>query len=94
MLPVKTKSLLKSPLAFAILTALYAGNLMAATESVERVAPESEKMEVIVVNADFSHVSLDKMPSSVTVIDAQQLADEGAQHFEDVLNSIANFNWW
>ncbi|GAA0784455.1 MULTISPECIES: TonB-dependent receptor [Pseudomonadati] len=93
MLPVKTKSLLKSPLAFAILTALYAGNLMAATESVERVAPESEKMEVIVVNADFSHVSLDKMPSSVTVIDAQQLADEGAQHFEDVLNSIANFNW-
>ncbi|MCT7943273.1 TonB-dependent receptor [Shewanella holmiensis] len=93
MLPVKTKSLLKTPLALAVMSALYAGNLMAATESVERVAPESEKMEVIVVNADFSHVSLDKMPSSVTVIDAQQLADEGAQHFEDVLNSIANFNW-
>ncbi|MCW3171739.1 TonB-dependent receptor [Shewanella subflava] len=93
MLPVNTKSLLKSPLTLAVLSALYAGNLLAATESIERVAPESEKMEVIVVNADFSHVSLDKMPSSVTVIDAQQLADEGAQHFEDVLNSIANFNW-
>ncbi|QIR14294.1 TonB-dependent receptor [Shewanella aestuarii] len=83
----------KSPLAIAILSILSTTGVYAATESVERVAPEAEKMEVIVVNADFSNISLDKMPSSVTVIDAQQLEDEGAQHFEDVLNSIANFNW-
>ena len=83
----------KSPLAIAILSILFSSTTNAATEAVERVTPESEKMEVIVVNADFSNISLDKMPSSVTVIDAQQLEDEGAQHFEDVLNSIANFNW-
>ncbi|WP_434931591.1 TonB-dependent receptor [Shewanella sp. HL-SH5] len=93
MLPVKNIFPAKSSLALAVLTALYATNGLAATESIERIAPESEKMEVIVVNADFSNISLDKMPSSVTVIDAQQLEDEGAQHFEDVLNSIANFNW-
>lgn len=61
--------------------------------NIERSTPASEKMEVIVVNADFSGLNLEKMPSSVTVIDAQQLEDEGAQHFEDVLSSIANFNW-
>ncbi|MDB9801245.1 TonB-dependent receptor [Flavobacteriaceae bacterium] len=33
------------------------------------------------------------MPSSVTIIDQQQIEDEGAQHFEDILNSIANLNW-
>ncbi|MDO6774277.1 TonB-dependent receptor [Shewanella sp. 10N.286.52.C2] len=82
----------KSPLAIAIL-AVLSTSVVAQTENVERVAPAAEKMEVIVVNADFSNIALEKVPSSVTVIDSQQLQDEGAQHFEDVLNSIANFNW-
>jgi iron complex outermembrane receptor protein len=69
-------------------------NIEPSTElNIERSTLASEKMEVIVVNADFSGLNLEKMPSSVTVIDAQQLEDEGAQHFEDVLSSIANFNW-
>ncbi|MBB1477264.1 TonB-dependent receptor [Shewanella sp. SG41-3] len=82
-----------TPIALAVITAISSPIAMAKTADVERVTPEYEKMEVIVVNADFSNISLEKMPSSVTVIDAQQLEDEGAQHFEDVLNSIANFNW-
>ncbi|WP_445945801.1 TonB-dependent receptor [Shewanella sp.] len=82
----------KSTLTLAIMAVLSAP-AAAKTADIERRAADSEKMEVIVVNADFSGINLDKMPSSVTVIDAQQLEDEGAQHFEDVLNSIANFNW-
>lgn len=82
-----------TPIALAVIAALSSPIVMAKTADVEQVTPEYEKMEVIVVNADFSNISLDKMPSSVTVIDAQQLEDEGSQHFEDVLNSIANFNW-
>lgn len=45
------------------------------------------------VTSDFRGSTLDKMPSSITIINQQQIEDEGAQHFEDVLNSIANFNW-
>ncbi|MCL1144297.1 TonB-dependent receptor [Shewanella gaetbuli] len=82
-----------STIALAISSVLYASSASAANELVTTETPETEKMEVIVVNADFSNISLDKMPSSVTVIDAQQIEDEGAQHFEDILNGIANFNW-
>ncbi|ABE55601.1 TonB-dependent receptor [Shewanella denitrificans OS217] len=82
----------KSTLTLAIMAALTVP-AVATTADIERRALDGDKMEVIVVNADFSGINLDKMPSSVTVIDAQQLEDEGAQHFEDVLNSIANFNW-
>ncbi|WP_153915405.1 TonB-dependent receptor [Shewanella sp. TC10] len=82
----------KSPVAIAILAAL-SSSAVAQTENLERVSQTEEKMEVIVVNADFGNIELEKAPSSVTVIDSQQLQDEGAQHFEDVLNSIANFNW-
>ena len=82
----------KSTLTLAIMAALTVPAI-ATTADIERRALDGDKMEVIVVNADFSGINLDKMPSSVTVIDAQQLEDEGAQHFEDVLNSIANFNW-
>ncbi|QLE85280.1 TonB-dependent receptor [Shewanella sp. Scap07] len=52
-----------------------------------------DEMEVIVVTSDFRQSSIEKMPSSITVIDQQQIEDEGAQHFEDLLNSVANFNW-
>ncbi|GIU07823.1 TonB-dependent receptor [Shewanella sp. MBTL60-112-B2] len=47
----------------------------------------------MVVTSDFRGSALEKMPSSVTIIDQQQIEDEGAQHFEDILNNIANFNW-
>ncbi|NRD73590.1 TonB-dependent receptor [Shewanella sp. VB17] len=52
-----------------------------------------DEMEVVVVASDFRGTAIEKMPSSVTIIDQQQIEDEGAQHFEDILNSIANLNW-
>lgn len=80
-----------SPVALAVSTALMSANVLAA-DQVDPVTGNDE-MEVIVVTSDFRGSSLDKMPSSISVIDQQQIEDEGAQHFEDVLNSIANFNW-
>ncbi|NKF50469.1 TonB-dependent receptor [Shewanella sp. WXL01] len=77
----------KSSLALAIIASFHAN-----ADQIE-VAPADEAMEVIVVNADFNQINIERMPSSVTVIGEQQIKDEGAQHFEDVLNSIANFNW-
>ncbi len=54
---------------------------------------EQQAMEVIVVSGDFRGLTLEKMPSSVTVIDEQRIEDQGAEHFEDMLGNVANFNW-
>ncbi|ABL99658.1 TonB-dependent receptor [Shewanella amazonensis] len=58
-----------------------------------KATAEENPMEVMLVTADFRGLSVEKIPSSVTVIDAQKIEDEGARHFEDILGSVANFNW-
>ena len=83
--------LTRAPLALAIAAALSTV-AFAQTDAIDKPDPSTE-MEVMVVTADFRSSSLEKMPSSITVIDSQKIQDESAQHFEDVLNSIANFNW-
>ncbi|MDT3337706.1 TonB-dependent receptor [Shewanella sp. SP1S1-7] len=83
--------LTRAPLALAIAAALSTA-AFAQTDAIDKPDPSTE-MEVMVVTADFRSSSLEKMPSSITVIDSQKIQDESAQHFEDVLNSIANFNW-
>ncbi|MFB2729869.1 TonB-dependent receptor [Shewanella mangrovisoli] len=84
-------SLTRAPLALAISAALSTV-AWAQTDAIDKPEPSND-MEIMVVTADFRSASLEKMPSSITVIDAQQIQDESAQHFEDVMNSIANFNW-
>ncbi|MFG0456611.1 TonB-dependent receptor [Shewanella mangrovisoli] len=84
-------SLTRAPLALAISVALSTA-AWAQTDAIDKPEPSND-MEIMVVTADFRSASLEKMPSSITVIDAQQIQDESAQHFEDVMNSIANFNW-
>lgn len=86
-----TISLTRAPLALAVFAALSA-SAWAQTDAIDKPDPNND-MEIMVVTADFRSASLEKMPSSITVIDAQQIQDESAQHFEDVMNSIANFNW-
>lgn len=86
-----TVALTRAPLALAISAALSA-SAWAQTDAIDKPDPNND-MEIMVVTADFRSASLEKMPSSITVIDAQQIQDENAQHFEDVMNSIANFNW-
>lgn len=86
-----TISLTRAPVALAVSAALSA-SAWAQTDAIDKPDPNNY-MEIMVVTADFRSASLEKMPSSITVIDAQQIQDESAQHFEDVMNSIANFNW-
>ncbi|MCU7993586.1 TonB-dependent receptor [Shewanella glacialipiscicola] len=86
-----TLSLTRAPLALAIAVALSTP-AFAQTEALDKSDPDKD-MEIMVVTADFRGASLEKMPSSITVIDAQKIQDESAQHFEDLLNSIANVNW-
>ncbi|MCE9678929.1 TonB-dependent receptor [Shewanella sp. AS1] len=77
-----------SPIALAVCAAFPTLSLHADDTPVT-----DDKMEVMVVTSDFRQSAVDKMPSSISVIDQQQIQDEGAGHFEDLLNSIANFNW-
>ncbi|MBW8192537.1 TonB-dependent receptor [Neiella marina] len=56
-------------------------------------ADQQQTAEHIVVHSDFRGSAIEQLPGSISVIDAMQLEDEGANHFEDVLNSIANLNW-
>ncbi|RLV58493.1 TonB-dependent receptor [Parashewanella curva] len=74
-----------SPLAL-IISAAVCGQAFADTN-------QNDDIEVIKVTADFRQHDLLTLPASATIIDAKQLEDEGDHHFEDVLNSIANFNW-
>ncbi|MBR9729025.1 TonB-dependent receptor [Shewanella intestini] len=84
MLSIKKKSILALAVA-----ASFSTQVVAAPTNTQ----DEEPMEVVVVNADFNNINIEQMPSSVTVIGEQQIQDEGAEHFQDVLNSIANFNW-
>lgn len=90
---VSKLSILKkiSPVALAVSSTLASGYAVAS--ELNQTPDTRDEMEVIVVTSDFRGTELEKMPSSITVIDQQQIEDEGAQHFEDILNSIANFNW-
>lgn len=78
-----------SPVALAVCSALCSFPTIAN----DTLEPPTDEMEVVVVTSDFRGSTLEKTPSSVTIVDQQKIEDEGAQHFEDILNSIANFNW-
>ena len=73
----------KSPLVIAISAALY-----------QPLAFSFEnELEHITVTSDFRQQSLAEVPVSVAVIDQQQIIDEGSQHFEEVINKVANLNF-
>ncbi|MBV7317096.1 TonB-dependent receptor [Shewanella sp. NIFS-20-20] len=50
-------------------------------------------MEVLVVTSDFRAININQVQSSISVIDKQQLQDDGAENFQDILNGIPNLNW-
>lgn len=90
---VLTRSIIKkiSPAALTASTVLTSFCTLSAQQNQD--IELNDEMEVVVVASDFRGTAIDKMPSSVTIIDQQQIEDEGAQHFEEILNSIANLNW-
>jgi outer membrane receptor protein involved in Fe transport len=51
------------------------------------------ELEEIVVTASFRHVTLSSIPSSVTVLPAEELRQAALQHFADVMGLVPNLNW-
>lgn len=52
-----------------------------------------ETIDEIVVTADFRERSLREIPASVVAMDADYIRENSTQHFEELINSIANLNW-
>lgn len=74
----------KSSISVAIAIALF---------STPSFAESNEDLEVITVTSSFKQQPLSQAPTSVAVVSSQQLAEQGNQHFEDVMASIANINF-
>ena len=53
----------------------------------------AETIDEIVVTADFRGRSAADLPASITVLDAREIEQRSVQHFEELVNSIPNFNW-
>jgi iron complex outermembrane receptor protein len=56
-------------------------------------ANESNDIERITVTSSFNKQPLAQIPTSIAVIDEQKIADQGIQHFEEVINGVANLNF-
>jgi len=53
----------------------------------------NDDIEHIEVTSSYRNQSLAKSPASIAVIGEQQIKDQGIQHFEELLHSVANINF-
>ena len=56
-------------------------------------APADEVLEEIVVTADFRERPAAEMPSSITVLQDEQIRQLAQQHFEELVFVVPNLNW-
>jgi outer membrane receptor protein involved in Fe transport len=52
-----------------------------------------ERIDEIVVTADFRGRSIDDLATSVTVIDSTAIREMAIQHFEELIHLVPNLNW-
>ncbi|MFT6206432.1 MAG: outer membrane receptor for ferrienterochelin and colicin, partial [Colwellia sp.] len=77
---------IKSPISIAVTTTLL-------TFASVTQANESNDIERITVTSSFNKQSLAQAPTSIAIIDQQKIAEQGIQHFEEVINGVANLNF-
>jgi len=53
----------------------------------------SDRVDEIVVTADFRARPASEIPASVTVLDADFIEQNAIQHFEELVNIVPNLNW-
>ena len=57
------------------------------------VGRAADKIDEIIVSADFRERAASQLPASVTVLDSEQIESMAVQHFEELINTIPNLNW-
>ena len=55
--------------------------------------PDTETLDEIVVTADFRGRSMQELPLSVSVLDAQFIEATAIQHFEELIEFVPNLSW-
>jgi len=87
----------KSSLAIAVLTTLSSPVLATDTsvdnQTADKTNIELNTIEKITVTSSFKKQSLAQTPASIAVVTEQQILEQGNQHFEDLLSSVANLNF-
>jgi len=53
----------------------------------------ADTIDEIVVTADFRERSARELPTSITVLDSEEIESMAVQHFEELVNAIPNLNW-
>ncbi len=56
------------------------------------LAVKSAELEEIIITADYRGITEGDFPASISVLSSDLVRDRAAQHFEEVINSIPNFN--
>jgi outer membrane receptor protein involved in Fe transport len=67
--------------------------LIAALLSLPLPSVAADILDEIIVSADFRGRSLDDVPFSVSVLDAETINATAVQHFEELINIVPNMNW-
>jgi outer membrane receptor protein involved in Fe transport len=85
----------RSWLAAAALAALGSGVASAQPRDTSPTAsspPQVPDLDEIVVTADFRDAKITELPTSVSVIDAEQLRATTVEHFEEAIREVPNLN--
>lgn len=54
---------------------------------------DASDIEVISVVSSFKPQPLAQVPTSIAIVDQQKITDQSMQHFEELINSVANLNF-
>ena len=57
------------------------------------VAWPTDKIDEIVVTADFRERLASDLPASITVLDGEEIDELSIQHFEELVMAVPNLNW-
>lgn len=77
-------SLRRSVPAFVVLLAFSVSSVLVLADEI---------LDEIIVTADFRQRSAAELPSSISVLDAEQIDKRAVQHFEELVFSVPNLNW-
>ena len=68
------------------LLSLYPASVIAAE-------PRSDAIQEVLVTATFRELDILTVPASLTVLNAQVIAERGGEHLQDILNAAPNVNF-
>ncbi|RUO73705.1 TonB-dependent receptor [Idiomarina seosinensis] len=76
-----------------LISLLFGSTVAAATPLQQDSSVDSSTIEVINVSADFQQQTLNEIPQSIAILDAEAIEQRNAEHLQGVLNAVANVNF-